>query len=346
MKLQIREGSFAKDLENIFTQLKNNEIDTRNILIASDDRNPIDLKEKGHLDYTYKKMIQLGVNPVEAIQMMTLNTATHLGLEKDIGGIAPGKRADITIVNNLQDFNVELVIAKGEILYENGESIFETDDTRYPDFILDTLSKLVVPSMEELMIKEETKTSVKVRVIGVKEHSLITERYEKELQVLDNYIVPDIKNDILPIVVINRHTEEKKIGKGFVTGLGIKDGALASTVAHDCHQLICVGTNYNLMIKAIEALKNSHGGQVVVTRDITTTLPLEFAGIMSTKKVEEVVSLYKKLNESLKTLEPTISETFMALAFLALPVIPHLKITDHGLIDADSFEKINPIIEE
>ena len=346
MKLQIREGSFAKDLETIFTQLKNNDIDTRNILIASDDRNPIDLKEKGHLDYTYKKMIQLGVDPIEAIQMMTLNTATHLGLEKDIGGIAPGKRADILVVNNLQDFNVNIVIAKGQILYKDEELAFESHHIRYPDFILDTLSKLVVPSTEELMIKEETKTSVKVRVIGVKEHSLITEKLEKELQVLDNFVVPDVKNDVLPIVVINRHTEEKKIGKGFVTGLGIKDGALASTVAHDCHQLICVGTNYNLMFKAIEALKNSHGGQVVVTRDKTTTLPLEFAGIMSTKKVEEVVSLCKKLNESLKALEPTISETFMALAFLALPVIPHLKITDHGLIDADSFEKIDPIIEE
>ena len=346
MKLQVREGSFAKDLENIFQELKNSQIDTRNILIASDDRNPIDLMEKGHLDYTYRKMIQMGMNPIEILQMMTLNTATHLGLDNEIGGIAPGKRADIVVVNNLQDFVVEYVIAQGKILYQNGSLELETQDIRYPDFILDTLSKLEVPSIEELMIKEEIKTSVKARVIGVKEHSLITEKFEKELQVLDNFVVPDVKNDILPIVVINRHTEEKKIGKGFVMGLGIKDGALASTVAHDSHQLICVGTSYNLMKKAIEALKNSHGGQVVVTRDKTTTLPLEFAGIISTKKVEDVVSLCKKLNETLITLKPIISETFMALAFLALPVIPHLKITDQGLVDVDCFEKISPIIDE
>ena len=346
MKLQVREGSFAKDLENIMQKLLSSDIDTRNILIASDDRNPIDLMEKGHLDYTFRKMVKIGVAPIEAIQMMTLNTATHLGLEKEIGGISPGKRADIVVVSNLQDFNVELVIAKGDVIYENNELTFEIKDTIYPDFILDTLSKLEVPSIEQLMIMENTQTSLKVRVIGVKEHSLITEKQEKELQVLDNYIVPDLRNDILPVVVINRHTEEKKIGKGFVTGLGIKEGAMASTVAHDSHQLICVGTSYKLMIKAIEALKNSHGGLAVVTKDKTSILPLEFAGIMSTKNVEEVVRLNKRLNEALNTLNPQISEPFMALAFLALPVIPHLKITDHGLIDVDTFEKVDPIIRD
>ncbi|MCG3219796.1 MAG: adenine deaminase, partial [Candidatus Heimdallarchaeota archaeon] len=346
MKLQVREGSFAKDMENILQKLQSSEIDTRNILIASDDRNPIDLMEKGHLNYTYKKMIQMGMNPIEAIQMMTLNTATHLGLENEIGGIAPGKRADIVVVNNLKDFNIELVIAKGKVLYENRELVYATQDVKYPEFILDTLSKLEVPSIEQLMIREDTRSNVRVRAIGVREHSLITEKLETELQVQDNFIVPDIENDVLPVVVINRHTEEKKIGKGFVKGLGLKNGAIASTVAHDSHQLICTGTDYKLMLKAVRALKESHGGQVVATEDNITILPLEFAGIMSTKNVEEVVQLNKELNTALNNLNPTVSESFMALAFLALPVIPHLKITDHGLIDVDAFEKVNPIIDE
>jgi adenine deaminase len=346
MKLQVREGSFAKDLENIFQKLIESDIDTRNILIASDDRNPIDLMEKGHLNYTYKKMVQIGLNPLEAIQMMTLNTATHLGLEKEIGGIAPGKRADIIAVNNLNDFEVELVIAKGQVLFEDKKLTMETDKVRYPDFVLDTLSKLTIPTIEDLKIKIESQSFVNTRVMGVSEHSLITEKLEAEMQVQDNFIEPDIRNDVLPVVVINRHTEEKKIGKGFVKGLGLKHGAIASTVAHDSHQLICVGTNYEYMLKAIEAIKNVHGGQVVVSQEDTTILPLEFAGIMSTKSVEEVVSLNKKLNNALIKLSPTISEPFMALAFLALPVIPHLKITDHGLIDVDTFEKVNPIIKE
>jgi adenine deaminase len=272
-------------------------------------------------------MVQLGVNPIEAIQMMTLNSATHLGLEKEIGGIAPGKRADLIIVNNLEEFNIEMVIAKGEVLFENGKLAFPTQKTIYPDFILDTLSKLEVPPIEKLMIK-------------------VNEKLEAELQVQDTFVIPDVENDILPVVVINRHTKEEKIGKGYVKGLGLKHGAIASTVAHDCHQLICTGSNYELMQKAIKTLKESHGGLVVVTNDKTTILPLEFAGIMSTRKVEDVVRLNKELNNALNSLNPVIPESFMALAFLALPVIPHLKITDHGLIDVDAFEKVNPIMDE
>ncbi|NPD87655.1 MAG: adenine deaminase [Asgard group archaeon] len=346
MKLQVREGSFAKDLGNILQNLDESKIDTRNILIASDDRNPIDLIEKGHLNYTYRKMVQLGMNPIEAIQMMTLNTATHLGLEKEIGGIAPGKRADIIVVNNLEEFNIKMVFAKGEVLFENGKLAFPIQEKKFPDFILDTLSKLEVPTIEKLMIKVNSQNYVNVRVIGVSEHSLITEKLEAELQVQDTFVIPDIENDILPVVVLNRHTKEEKIGKGFVKGLGLKHGAIASTVAHDSHQLICTGSNYELMLKAIEALKESHGGLVVVTIDNITILPLKFAGIMSTGKIEDVVRLNKELNNALNTLNPAISESFMALAFLALPVIPHLKITDHGLIDVDAFEKVNPIIEE
>lgn len=346
MKLQVREGSFAKDLGNILQKLEDSKIDTRNMLIATDDRNPIDLMEKGHLNYTYKKMVQLGINPIEAIQMMTLNTATHLGLEKEIGGIAPGKRADIIIVNNLEEFNIEMVFAKGEVLFENGKLTFSTQEAKYPDFILDTLSNLEVPTIEKLKIKVNEQNYVNVRVIGVNEHSLITEKLEAELQVQDTFIIPDVENDILPVVVINRHTKEEKIGKGFVKGLGLKHGAIASTVAHDSHQLICTGSNYELMLKAIKALKESHGGLVVVTTDKITILPLEFAGIMSTGKIEDVVRLNKELNNALNNLNPAISESFMALAFLALPVIPHLKITDHGLIDVDIFEKVNPVITE
>lgn len=346
MKLQVREGSFAKDLGNILLKLEDSKIDTRNMLIATDDRNPIDLMEKGHLNHTYKKMVQLGMNPIEAIQMMTLNTATHLGLEKEIGGIAPGKRADIIIVNNLEEFNIEMVFAKGEVLFENGKLTFSTQEAKYPDFILDTLSNLEVPTIEKLKIKVNEQNYVDVRVIGVNEHSLITEKLEAELQVQDTFIIPDVENDILPVVVINRHTKEEKIGKGFVKGLGLKHGAIASTVAHDSHQLICTGSNYELMLKAIKALKESHGGLVVVTTDKITILPLEFAGIMSTGKIEDVVRLNKELNNALNNLNPAISESFMALAFLTLPVIPHLKITDHGLIDVDIFEKVNPVITE
>ncbi len=345
MKLQLREGSFAKDLENILSKLDLKKIDSRNLLIASDDRNPIDLFEKGHLDYSYKKMIDLGINPIEALQMMTINTATHLGLQNQIGGIAPGKKADIIVVNNLHDFGISLVISNGKIIFQNGELMVPLDKVEYPSFIFNTLANLEIPSYDDLILKSD-KNEVLVRVIGLQENSLITEKIQYRVEVKDGILIPDIENDVLPVFVINRHTKEKKIGKGFVKGLGLKNAAIASTVAHDSHQLICAGTDYKLIFTAIKKLKESQGGQVVVTPEKTTLLQLDFAGIMSSRSLKEVVNEYKILNEALEELKPSISEPFMALAFIALPVIPHLKITDHGLIDVDEMKIIKPIIDE
>ncbi|MCE7742951.1 MAG: adenine deaminase [Candidatus Heimdallarchaeota archaeon] len=345
MKMQIRQGSFAKDLENIFADLDLDGIDTRNIIMASDDRNPIDLKEQGHLDYTYRLLLKSGINPLEAIQMLTLNTAIHLGLQDVIGGIAPGKNADLVVIDNLEDFEVKSVIADGKIIYNQGELIWKEQSKTYPDFILDSLRNLQVPSVEDLKIATNKEKETIVRVIGVEDHSLITQKLTSTLQVENGVILPNLDEDILPIVIINRHTNDVKIGKGFVKGLGIKEGALASTVAHDCHQLICVGTDYNLMLKAIEVVKNMSGGQVVVTSDKITSLQLSFAGIMSIKPLEVVVEETKALRDAVFELDPKVSEPFMALAFIALPVIPHLKITDFGLVDADNFELVSVELE-
>ena len=343
MKLQIREGSFAKDLVNIISELKDYEIDTRNILISSDDRNPIDLLQKGHLDYTYRLLINTGIDPLEAIQMLTINPANHLKVDDEIGSLGPGKNADLIVVDNLQEFNVELVLIAGKIVVEAGRINYDLEKPSYPNFILDTLTKLQVPEIDDLKLKIADVETVNVRVISLNEHSLITDHTKHTLKVENGAILPDLENDILPIVVINRHSAEQKIGKGYVKGLGIKEGAIASTVAHDSHQLICVGTDYSSMLRAIEAIKESKGGQVVVFKEKITILPLEFAGIMSTKPFQEVVSKTQQLHESLEDLKTTISEPFMALAFVSLPVIPHLKITDHGLIDVDTMTKVSVI---
>ncbi|MHA1198438.1 MAG: adenine deaminase [Candidatus Heimdallarchaeaceae archaeon] len=345
MKLQIRQGSYAKDLENIFTDLDLEDIDSRNIIMASDDRNPIDLKEHGHLDYTYRLLLKSGVNPLEAIQMLTLNPAIHLGLEDLIGGIAPGKNADLIVINNLEDFDVKMVVANGRLVFNQGELIWKEQAKSYPNFILDSLNNLQIPSVQELKVTTNKEKEVEVRVIGVEDHSLITQKLSAVLNIENGIILPNLEDDILPIVIINRHTNDVKIGKGFVKGLGIRNGALASTVAHDSHQLICVGTDYNLMLKAIEVVKSMKGGQVVVTSDKITSLQLSFAGIMSIKSLEVVVEETKALHKAVFELNPKVSEPFMALAFIALPVIPHLKITDFGLVDVDNFELVNVELE-
>ena len=346
MKIQIREGSFAKDLKGVLTGIKDLAIDTRNLLIATDDRNPVDLQEKGHLDHTYRLMVELGINPLEAIQMLTLNPATHLGLQDKIGGIAPGKKADLIVVNSFEDFKVSMTIARGKILYEDRTIQYDSDKIEYPPFILNTVQNLEIPTTEDLRFKTDIQDEVKVRVIGLKEHSLITESLEAILKVKEGFIVPDVENDILPVAVLNRHTTANNIGKGFLKGLGLNNVALASTIAHDCHQLICVGTDYDLMLKAIKKLKESKGGQVLVTQEEEVLLPLEFAGIMTILTLEETVEKLKVLQSSLKKANVELSDPFMALAFIALPVIPHLKITDLGLVDVDKFKFTELIINE
>ncbi len=345
MKIQLREGSFAKDLSNVVHELKEMEIDTRNIMIASDDRNPVDLFDKGHLDYSFRLSVNSGMDPMTVLQMLTINPATHLGLDNEIGSIAPGKVADLIIVDNLKDFNLITTIINGQIYFEEGELKVKFRDEKYPKFVINTMFNLEIPQLTDIMFMVPEEEKVKVRTIGVNEHSLITVSLVSELKVMEKFIVPDLDNDVLPVIVMNRHTNEQYIGKGFVKGLGIKNGAIASTVAHDCHQLICVGTDYNMMIEAIWELKDSSGGLVVVTEEENTVLPLEFAGIMSVKKYEEVIADFKRLEEALEKLTPKISDPFMALAFIALPVIPHLKLTDQGLVDVDKLDIIDVIVE-
>ncbi|MCK5141025.1 MAG: adenine deaminase, partial [Candidatus Heimdallarchaeota archaeon] len=345
MKIQLREGSFAKDLSNVVQELKEMQIDTRNIMIASDDRNPVDLFEKGHLDYSFRLAVNAGMNPLTVLQMLTINPATHLGMDNEIGSIAPGKVADVIIVDNLKDFNLITTIVEGQILFEEGELKLKPKNEKYPKFIVNTMFNLEIPQLEDIMFMVPEKEKVKVRTIGINEHSLITDNLVSELKVVEKFIVPDLENDVLPVIVMNRHTNEKYIGKGFVKGLGIKNGAIASTVAHDCHQLICVGTDYDMMIEAIWELKDSNGGLAVVTEEENTVLPLEFAGIMSVKTYEEVIVDFKRLDEALEKLTPKISDPFMALAFVALPVIPHLKLTDQGLVDVDKFALTDVITE-
>ena len=345
MKIQLREGSFAKDLSNVVHELKEMEIDTRNIMIASDDRNPVDLLEKGHLDYSFRLAVNAGMNPMTVLQMLTINPATHLGMDNEIGSIAPGKVADLIIVDNLKNFNLITTIIGGQIHFDEGELKVKSKEDKYPKFVVNTMFNLEIPQLTDIMFMVPEEEKVKVRTIGLNEHSLITDSLVSELEVVDKFIVPDLENDVLPVIVMNRHTSEQNIGKGFVKGLGIKNGAIASTVAHDCHQLICVGTCYNMMIKAIRELKDSNGGLVVVTEEENTVLPLEFAGIMSVKTYEEVIADFKRLEGALEKIASKISEPFMALAFVALPVIPHLKLTDRGLVDVDKFEMADVIIE-
>ncbi len=347
MKLQIREGSFAKDLETIIKGIIEARIDTRNCLIVSDDRHPHDLVYQGHLDHSLRLAVKTGLDPLIALQMVTINVSQHIGLSYDIGSIAPGKIADITIFDNVEDFIVQNTIFKGQEIAREGKLIKELPTFFYPEWALDTVHVKPIPNENELKIPwKGSDSSVKARIIGVLEHSLLTENLVAELRVENGYIVPDVTNDILPIVVIERHNKLGTIGSGFIKNFGLPNGALASSIGHDSHNIIAVGSTYDYILKAVEQLIANKGGLVAITNDSTYQIALPFAGIMTTEKPEVIATKLREMDEYIDNMGVKISSPFMALSFLALPVIPHLKLTDKGLVDVDAFEMVPVVIRE
>ncbi len=324
MYLMIREGSAAKDLDALIPVLK--EFPTRKCIFVTDDRYPSALKE--HINMMVRRAVEQGVSPIKAIQMASINTAEYFGL-KNLGAIAPGYKADMLILDNLKDFKPETVIKNGQITAQNGKMITETE--------LKVLSSLRGTvnirwlDKEDLRIKAK---SNKVKAIEVTDGQLVTKCVEANINVKDGYALSNIEEDTLKILVIERHKASGNIGKGFVKGFGLKEGAIASTIAHDSHNMIVIGTNDDDMFKAIKELVKSQGGKVIVKNgEVVAKLELPIAGLMSEEPAETVIQKSEKLKKGEELIGCKLHEPFMTMAFLSLSVIPEIKLTDKGLMD-------------
>ncbi len=324
MYIMIREGSAAKDLDALIPVLK--ECPTRKCIFVTDDRYPWALKE--HINEMVARVVKNGVLPVKAVQMASLNTAEYFGL-KNLGAIAPGYKADMLLLDNLEDFKPQLVIKNGEVVAQNGEMVVDIKEK--------TLSSLRGTvnirwlDKDDLKIKAE---SANVKAIEVTSGLLVTKAVEAKVNIEDGYAVSNIDDDVLKILVIERHKASGNIGKGFVKGFGLKSGAIASTVAHDSHNMIVIGTNDDDMLKAIKELVKSQGGKVIVNNgEVVAKLELPIAGLMSEQSSSEVIQKAKELKQGEKVIGCSLDEPFMTMAFLSLSVIPELKLTDKGLMD-------------
>ena len=254
MYLMIREGSAAKDLDALIPVLK--KLPTRKCLFVTDDRYPTALKE--HINMMVRRTVEQGINPIKAIQMASINTAEYFGL-KNLGAIAPGYQADILLLDNLKDFKPKTVIKKGKIVAQNGKLIINIDKK-----IISSLRGTVnIRWMDKKDIKIKAKSD-KVRTIEVTDGQLVTRCIDGKIKIVNGYAQSNIDEDILKILVIERHKASGNIGKGFVKGFGIKSGAIASTVAHDSHNMIVIGTNDDDIYKAIKEIVKSQGGKVIV----------------------------------------------------------------------------------
>lgn len=324
MYLMIREGSAAKDLEALLPVLIKK--DTRRCIFVTDDRHPADLKE--HINYMVRKSVEAGINPIKAIQMASINTAEYFKIQ-NVGAIAPGYKADMIVLENLIDFKPKQVFKDGNLVAENGILTKSLDENELPLIRGSVNVKWI--EYDDFKIKAPADT---VKAIEIIPNQLLTKAVSEKVKITDGYAQSNIENDVLKIIVIERHRASGNIGKGFVKGFGLKEGAMASTVAHDSHNMIIIGTNDEDMYKAAVELVKSQGGKVIVNKgQVLSKLALPIAGLMSDKDFEFVIQKSEELDSAAKSIGCKINDPFMTMSFLSLSVIPEIKITDKGVVD-------------
>ncbi|MBT8763123.1 adenine deaminase [Desulfohalobiaceae bacterium Ax17] len=329
MYLFIREGTAERNLADLLPVVTAE--NSRRCILVSDDRHPDDLMDRGHMDYSIRLAVRKGLNPVTAIQMVTLNPAERFRLW-DRGAIAPGYRADMVILNNLEDMQVEKVFTGGQLVADQGQTLPFTQ----PETVSGFNSMRIDTHNLDFAIPAKGSSA---RVIGVIEGQIVTEMLELPVKIQDNMAVADVERDILKLAVIERHKGTGNVGLGFVRGIGLHSGAIASTVAHDSHNLIIVGTNDADMKLAAISVSEMAGGLVAVDNgQVKARLPLPVAGLMSGEPLESVRKEMDRLLSVARELGSPLDNPFMTLSFLALPVIPALKLTDRGLVDVNKFD--------
>lgn len=331
--LMIREGSTAKNMADLLPAAT--PTSGRRVMLVSDDLHPEDIQQQGHLDALYRKALALGCPPLAALAMITLNPAEYFRLS-DRGAVAPGYCADLVVVDSLETFRVQKVLKRGKVIAADGSLTvplprFESGAPQPPLRVQDLSPQAFsIPAAGD-----------RVKVIGLIPGQIVTDKLIMPPSVQDGAVRSDSQRDLMKLAVVERHRGTGRIGLGLVRGFGLKRGALASTVAHDSHNLIIVGASDTDMSVAARHLAASGGGLAVAADgEILADLPLPVAGLMSLASLGQVTTQQEKLRQACKALGLTLPNPFMVLSFLALPVVPTLKLTDQGLVDVARFSLV------
>ncbi|MZR15292.1 adenine deaminase [Maritimibacter sp. DP07] len=348
MRSMMRLGSAWYDVETQITAVTEKGLDPRNFILCTDDSHSGTLVNDGHMNRVVRHAISCGADPLVALQMATLNTATHFGLERELGSITPGRRADVILTSDLTALPIERVIARGRTVAENGKITVTCPHLDWPLHARDTvhLGKLLAAD-DFGVAAPEGANSVTAKVIGVVENQAPTKALTADLQVSDGIVEPDEANDIAQIALVERHRGTGDVTNGFVSGFGYKgDMAIASTVAHDSHHMIVVGTSRRDMALAANRL-GEVGGGITVFKDgkEIALVELPVAGLMSDEPAETVAAKAQGMVEAMAACGCTLNNAYMQHSLLALVVIPELRISDLGLVDVTKFE-LTDLFEE
>ena len=327
MHILLREGSTERNLETLVPLV--NPMNSANCSFATDDKLAGDLAAEGHIDHCVRKAIGMGLEPVTALQIATINTARHYHL-KNFGAIAPRFWADFIVFDDLKNFKVRQTYKKGRLVSQDGKYLAPPAEPVHPPRGTMNLRYNAPKDFEAHIENPAT-----IRVIEIVPNQIVTRERHERAAVQNWRIVPDLTRDILKLVVVERHRATGHVGVGFVKGFKLRTGALGSTVAHDAHNVVVVGVSDADIVRAIEELVRMQGGQVVVNQgEVMSELPLPIAGLVSDRPLDEVIQRIDSLNRAARQLGCDLQAPFMTLSFLSLSPIPELKLTDQGLIDA------------
>jgi len=335
MYLMIREGSSEKNLDALLPLVTDNTY--KRCFFVVDDRNCSDLLQEGDIDAVVRKAINRGLEPVRAIQMATINAAEYFRLH-DRGGIGPGYIANLITITDLTKLEIDMVFYQGKLVARQGKPLFPLPPVTLE--LRDTV-RIKPPTAKSLSLraKRSNLSEESYPVIEIVPGQIVTRKAMEKMKVVDGAVMPDVERDILKLVVMERHKASGNIGVGLVKGFGLKKGALASSVAHDSHNIIAVGTNDLEILKAIEEINRLQGGLVVCANlEILASLPLPIAGLLSPEPLDVVASQHEIVVKTAASLGNLPPAPFALLSFLALPVIPELRLTDLGLVDVVEFK--------
>jgi len=346
MKAMLRYGSGWHDVAAQIRAVTEMGLDPRHFLLVTDDSHSATLVHEGHMDRVVRHAIQQGADPMIVLQMATLNTAEHFGVAREVGQIAPGRFADILLVEDLREFRADEVIARGRVAARNGQLLIELPSFAYPAEVLSSvhLQRQLVPQDFRLEAPRDGETGA--HVIGVVENQAPTRHLKRKVQASNGEVRLDPSQDLAKVAIVERHQGSGTVQVALVEGFGFKKPCgIASTVAHDCHQMVVVGTSEADMTMAANKLAEAGGGQIVVCEGhVIALVELPIAGLMSNERAEIVAEKAESILEGFRACGCTMNNPNMQLSLIALVVIPALRISDQGLVDVERFEVI-PVLE-
>jgi adenine deaminase len=345
MPVLVRDGSTERNLEPIITGVVHEHLDTRHLMFCTDDKHPDDIRDEGHIDYLVNRAIELGLPAIQAIQMATLNAAVHFRIDHLLGSLSPGRWADVILSPSLERIAPSHIFYQGKLVAQAGKLVVRPPAPEYPDWIHHTVTVRRGKTAADFIVKTD-RPRADVYVIELYPDQIINQIGHARLPVVDGAVQPDIGQDVLKLAVVERHGKNGNIGIAFVRGFGLKQGALASSVAHDHHNIIVAGTNDADMAACGRAIEEMQGGLAVASGGVVLgRLPLPVGGLLSEAPVRDVIAQLEQITAIAHELGCTLPAPFMTISFISLPTVPELGLTDMGLVNVRDHTLMSLFVE-